>query len=111
MEHPRLPELPILGTLASDVSNYYTEQAAADNELRIKALRELEKETQMGIWYGAEYINEVNYLDKKLKEGYPNEMCFSYPDKDKENRYMWCCGIFAIVKIRDDKMIKIDIKW
>ena len=41
MEHPRLPELPILGALASDVSNYYTEQAATDNELRLKALREL----------------------------------------------------------------------
>ena len=34
LEHPRLPELPILGTLASDVSNYYTELAATDNELR-----------------------------------------------------------------------------
>ena len=31
MEHPRLPELPILGVLASDGSNYYTEQAANDN--------------------------------------------------------------------------------
>ena len=40
MEHPRLPELPILGMLASDVSNYYTEQAATDNELRLIALRE-----------------------------------------------------------------------
>ena len=40
MEHPRLPELPILGTLASDVSNYYTKQATTDNELRLKALRE-----------------------------------------------------------------------
>ena len=51
-EHPHLPELPILGTLASDVSNYYTEQAATDNELRLKDLREIEKETQMGIWDG-----------------------------------------------------------
>ena len=40
MEHPRLPELPILGTLASDVSNYYTAQAATNNKLRLKALRE-----------------------------------------------------------------------
>ena len=48
-----VPELPILGTLASDVSNYYTKQAATDNELRLKALREREKETQMGIWDGA----------------------------------------------------------
>ena len=49
LEHSRLPELPMLGTLASDVSNYYTEQAATDNELRLKALREQERETQMGI--------------------------------------------------------------
>ena len=40
MEHPRLPELPMLGTLESDVSNYYTEQAATDNELIFKSLRE-----------------------------------------------------------------------
>ena len=39
MEHPRLPELTILGTLASDVSNYYTEQAATDNGLRLKVMR------------------------------------------------------------------------
>ena len=31
MEHPRLPELPTLGTQSSDVSNNYTEQAATDN--------------------------------------------------------------------------------
>ena len=24
---------------------------------------------------------------------------------------MWCCGIVTIVKRRDGKMIKIDIKW
>ena len=52
-ENPPLPELPILGTLASDVSNYYTEQAATENELRLKALREREKDTQMGIWDGS----------------------------------------------------------
>ena len=40
MEHPRLPEFPILGTLANGVSNYYTEQAATDNELILKALIE-----------------------------------------------------------------------
>ena len=53
MEHPWLQELLILGTLASDVSNYYTEQAATENELSLKALREREKETHMGIWDGA----------------------------------------------------------
>ena len=59
----------------------------------------------------SECINEVNWPEKKLKQGYHIEMCFSYTDEDEENRYMWCCGIFAIVKIRDDKMIKVDIKW
>ena len=34
MEQPRLPEFPNLGMLASDVSNYYTKQAATDNKLR-----------------------------------------------------------------------------
>ena len=36
---------------------------------------------------------------------------FLYPDEDKENMYMWCCGIVTRVKRRDDKMIKVDIKW
>ena len=111
MEHPRLPEFPNLGTLASDVSNYYTEQAATDNELRLKDLREREKEIQMGIWDGAEYMNEVNWPEKKLKQGYHIEMCFSYLDEDEENRYMWCYVIVTRVKRRDDKTIKVDIKW
>ena len=38
-------------------------------------------------------------------------MSFSYPDEDKENRYMWCCGIATRVKRRYGKMIKVDIKW
>ena len=38
-------------------------------------------------------------------------MCFSYPDEDEENRYMWCCGIVTRVKKREDKIIKVDIKW
>ena len=45
MEHPSLPVLPILGTLASDVRNYYIKKAATDNKLILKSLRELEKET------------------------------------------------------------------
>ena len=65
----------------------------------------------MGIWDGAEYMNEVNWSEKKLKLGYHIEMCFWYPDEDEENRYMWCCGIVAIFKRRYDKMIKVDIKW
>ena len=44
-------------------------------------------------------------------QGYHIEMCFSYPDEDKKNRYMWCCGIVTRVKRRYDKMIKVDIKW
>ena len=64
----------------------------------------------MGIWYGAEYINEFNWPEKILKQGYHIEMCFLYPDEDEENRYMWCCGIVTRVKRRDDKIIKVDIK-
>ena len=61
------------------------------------------------VW--SEYMYEVNCLEKKLKQGYHIEMCFSYPDEDEENRYMRCCGIVMTVKRRDDKMIKVDIKW
>ena len=43
----------------------------------------------MGIWDGAEYMNDFNWLEKKLKQGYHIEMFFSYPDEDEENRYMW----------------------
>ena len=56
-------------------------------------------------------MNEVNWPEKKLKQGYHIEMCFLYPDEDEENRYMWCCGIVTRSKRRDDKMIKVDIKW
>ena len=56
-------------------------------------------------------MNEVNWSEKKLKQGYHIEMCFSYPNEDEENRYMGCCGIVMTVKRRDDKMIKVDIKW
>ena len=38
MEHPRLPELPGLRTLTSDITDYYTDQAKNDNELHLKAL-------------------------------------------------------------------------
>ena len=38
-------------------------------------------------------------------------MRFLYPDEDEENKYMWCCGIVTRLKRRDDKMIKVDIKW
>ena len=56
-------------------------------------------------------MNEVNWPEKKLKQGYHIEMCFSYPDEDEESRFMWCCGLFMRVKRRDHKMIKVDIKW
>ena len=38
-------------------------------------------------------------------------MCFSYPDEVEENRFMWCFGVVERVKKRDDKVIKVDIKW
>ena len=65
----------------------------------------------MGILYGAEYMNEFYWQEKKLKQGYHIEMCFSYPNENEENRYMWCCGIVTRVKRRDDNMIKVYIKW
>ena len=64
MEHPRLPEFPTLGTLTGDVDEYYSEQAKNDNQLRLKALVELENEWLMGKWDRAEYMNEVNCPDK-----------------------------------------------
>ena len=42
----------------------------------------------MGIWDGAECMNDFNWPEKKLKQGYHIEMCFLYPDKDEENMYM-----------------------
>ena len=60
----------------------------------------------MGICDRAEYMNEVIFPLKKLKQGYHIEMCFLYSDEDEENRYMWCCGLVTRVKRRDDKMIK-----
>ena len=50
IKHPRLPKLPTLDTLAKDVANYYTNQAKNDNEVRMTALKQVEKEEQMGIW-------------------------------------------------------------
>ena len=64
----------------------------------------------MGKWDRAEYMNEVNQQEKKLKKGYKIEMCFSYLDEVEENRFMWCCGVVDRVKTRYDKVIKVDIK-
>ena len=63
----------------------------------------------MGIWDGAEYMNDFNCPEKILKQGYHIKMCFSYSDEEEENRYMWCCGIGTRVKIRDNKMVKVYI--
>ena len=56
-------------------------------------------------------MNEVNWPEKKMKKGYKIEICFSYPDEVEENRFMLCCGFVQRVKKRDDRMIKVDIKW
>ena len=56
-------------------------------------------------------MNEVNRPEKKLKKGYKIEMCFLYPDEVEENRFMWCCGVIDIVNTKDDKVIKVEIKW
>ena len=81
------------------------------NQIRLKALGERENEELMGKWDGAEYMNEVNWPEKKLKKGYKIEMCFLYPDEVEENRFMWCCGFAERVKTRDDKVIKLYTKW
>lgn len=57
----------------------------------------------MGIWDGAEYLKEVNWPGKKLKKCYDIEMCFPYPEVDKGNRIMWCCG-------KAEKVILVDIE-
>ena len=111
MEHPRLPNLPTLGTMTSDVANYYTEQARDDNELRLKALKDRENEVLMGVWDGCEYMNEVNWPEKTLKKNYKIEMCFSYPEAPEESRFMWCFGVVQRVIRRDNKVIMTEIKW
>ena len=65
----------------------------------------------MGIWDGEEYTNEFNFPVKKMKQGYHIEMRFLYPDEDEENSYMRCCRIVTRFNRRDNKMIKVDIKW
>ena len=67
-----------MGTITGDVDEYYSEQAKNDNQLRLKALGELENEEFMDKWYGAEYMNKVNWPEKQLKKGYNIEMCFLY---------------------------------
>ena len=88
MEHPRLPEFPSLGTLTGDVDEYYQEHAKNDNQIRLKAMGERENEELMKNWDGDEYMNKVNWSEKKLKKGYKIEMCFSYRDEVEDNRFM-----------------------
>ena len=38
-------------------------------------------------------------------------MCFLNPDEVEENWFMWCCGVVERVKTRDDRVIKVGIKW
>ena len=111
LEYPALPEFPVLGTLSKDIEEYYTEQTKNENELRLKALQEREKEELMGIWDGAEYINAVNWPTETLTAGYKIEMVFSYPGENEDNRLMWCCGEVTRVKKRNDTEMVVDIKW
>ena len=58
------------------------------------------------------WIHEQGELAReKLKKGYKIEMCFLYPDEVEENMFMWCCGVVERLKISDENVIKLDIKW
>ena len=72
--------------------------------------RDREKQEQMGVYDSEEYLNEVNWPDKKLKKGYKLEMLFEYPEEG-ETKLIWCPGIVLKVVKRDDKVIKAEIKW
>ena len=39
----------------------------------------------MGMWDGAEYMNEVNWLENKLKKAYKVVVYFLYPEEVEEN--------------------------
>ena len=60
MKHLRLTDFPTLGTLTSNVDDYYSEQIKNDNKLKLNALKEQEREVLMSVWDGAENMNEVN---------------------------------------------------
>ena len=38
-------------------------------------------------------------------------MCVSYPEAADENRFMWCCGVVQLVRQRDDKELRLDVRW
>ena len=107
---PRVPDMGKLGTKSSGIEIYYAKQSEHEDELKLKVLREREKQEQMGVYDSAEYLNEVNWPDKKLKKGYKLEMLFEYPEEG-ETKLIWCPGIVLKVVKRDDKVIKAEIKW
>ena len=49
----------------------------------------------MGKWYRDEYMNEVNWRERKLKKGYKIEMCFSYPDEVGE---IGSCDVVGLLR-------------
>ena len=111
MKHPRLQDFPTLGTLTSNVGDYYPEQARKNNKLRINALREQENEMLVDIWDGPEYMNEVNWPEKKLKKGYKTEMCFCILTRLRRKGSCGVVGLLKKMKRRNDKVIILDIKW
>ena len=46
-----------------------------------------------------------------MKKGYKIELCCLYPDEVEENKFMWSCRVVEELKTKDDKVIKVDIKW
>ena len=47
----------------------------------------------MGKWSRAEYMNEVNWPEKKLKKGYKIEMCFHI---QMRLRRIGSCGVVGL---------------
>ena len=67
-ELPRMPELPVLRTQTNDLEVWTEEQEGMKLELMLDTLKECEREEFMGIGDQSKYMNEINWLRKKLKK-------------------------------------------
>ena len=95
-----------------DFDKYYTTQAKNDNKLRMNTPRQEEKEELMGIWDRTEYMNKVNWPEKKLKNRYKIEMFFCIRMRMRMRRTDLCGVVVSPRELkRDNKVIKADIRW